>query len=153
MSNNIGVLQHLGPKKQTRKTHKIRIGFELYQIFMYTFLCQTVLIFPIYVPFAKRIEIFWFRGVSTIQVLGHFELYEAFMCYTVLIFPIYLYIIRRENLKNYVWRHGGIEDISYSKNLIKKIIKAFEPNHVFMFQNVLILPYCKILTCTKSSTQ
>ena len=67
------------------------------------------------------------------MVLGHFELYEAFMCHTVLIFPIYLYIICRENLKNYVWRHGRIEDISYSKNLIKKIIKAFEPNQVFMF--------------------
>ena len=61
MSNNIGVLQHLGSKKQTRKTYKIRIGFEIYQVSMYTFLCQTVLIFPIYVPFSKWIEIFWFK--------------------------------------------------------------------------------------------
>ena len=45
---------------------KIRKDFELYQVFMYTFLCQTVLTFPIHILFTKRIDTFWSGDISTI---------------------------------------------------------------------------------------
>ena len=41
---------------------------------MYDFLCQNVLIFPIYILFKKRIETFWSRDVTNIWVLAHLEL-------------------------------------------------------------------------------
>ena len=40
---------------------------------MYNFLCQNVLIFPMYILFTKRIETFWYRDVTNIWVLAHFE--------------------------------------------------------------------------------
>ena len=41
---------------------------------MYNFLCQTVLIFTVYILFTKIIETFWSRDVADILVLVHFEL-------------------------------------------------------------------------------
>ena len=41
--------------------------FELCSVFMYNFLCQTVLIFPI---FTKVTETFWSREVTDIWVLS-----------------------------------------------------------------------------------
>ena len=63
---DLGALKHFKPKNQTRKTDKIHKDFELY-FFMYNFLWQTVLIFPIYILFKKRIETFWFRDISNTQ--------------------------------------------------------------------------------------
>ena len=57
------VLPHFGPENQTRKIHKV---FELYQIFMYNFLCQTVLILSIYTLFIKRIDTFCSGGIETV---------------------------------------------------------------------------------------
>ena len=62
-------------------------SFELYQVFMYNFLCQTVLIL-IYIFLTKFIETFWSRDVTDIWVLAHFEIkiykyfwiYHVFMC-------------------------------------------------------------------------
>ena len=48
--------------------------FELYQVFMYDFLCQNVPIFPMYILFTKITETFWSRDVTDIWVLAHFEL-------------------------------------------------------------------------------
>ena len=91
----------LGQKNQTRKFVKIHEDFEIYQIFMYNFLCRTVLIFAICV-IHKRIDTISFGSVSRIQVLPYFEpkihmdfeLHKVFMynclCQTVLIFPIYI---------------------------------------------------------------
>ena len=39
----------LGPKNQTKKIYKIHKDFELYQVFMYNFLCQNVPILSYYV--------------------------------------------------------------------------------------------------------
>ena len=41
---------------------------------MPNFLCQNLLIFSMYILFAKRTETFWFRDVTNIWVLAHFEL-------------------------------------------------------------------------------
>ena len=40
---------------------------------MYNFLYQPVLIFSIYLMFAKKIRTFWSRDVTDIQVLVRFE--------------------------------------------------------------------------------
>ena len=61
----------LSSKNQTRKIVLIHKKIELYQVFMYNFLCQTVLIFSIYILFAKIIETFWSRGVTDIWVAAH----------------------------------------------------------------------------------
>ena len=63
------ILPHFGPENQTRKIHKV---FELYQIFMYNFLCQTVLIFLTYL-FTKRIDTFWSGGISSIRGISTFS--------------------------------------------------------------------------------
>ena len=87
---------------------------------MYNFLCQTVLIFPIYVLFTNRINTFWpggidifcFWGISTcwfknitpekfIKFIKIFELYQVFL-------------------------------------------------YNFLYENVPILPYCTLLTGTKN---
>ena len=62
-----GVLEHFRFKNQTRKIDRSSKDFELYQIVMYNFLWQTVLMFPIYILLTKRIEIFWFRDISNTQ--------------------------------------------------------------------------------------
>ena len=41
---------------------------------MHNFLCQNVLIFPMYILITKGIETFWSREVTKIWVLEHFEL-------------------------------------------------------------------------------
>ena len=48
----------LGLKNQKRKIAKIHKDFELYQVFMYNVICQTVPIFPIYMLFTKIIKTF-----------------------------------------------------------------------------------------------
>ena len=72
---NIGALKHFGPKKSDKKNCHIHIDFDLYYVFMYNFLCQTFLIFPIYIYilFTKRINTLWSGGISSMQVLAHFE--------------------------------------------------------------------------------
>ena len=73
---NIGVLAHFGPKKSEKKlTNFIKI-FELYQVFMYNFLCQIVPIFPVYILFTKRIETICPGGIETHfgqGILAHFR--------------------------------------------------------------------------------
>ena len=59
-----GYLDFLGPKNQTRKINEVHKAFELYQVFICNFLWQTVLIFPIYILFTKRIENFWFGDIN-----------------------------------------------------------------------------------------
>lgn len=43
----------LGQKNHTGKISNIKKGFELYQIFIHDFLCQTVPIFPLYILFTN----------------------------------------------------------------------------------------------------
>ena len=50
---SFGVLEHSGLKTWTRTTFKIHNKFELYQVFVYNFMCQNVVHFPIYVLFTK----------------------------------------------------------------------------------------------------
>ena len=52
---------------------RINKDFDLKQDFLYNFLCQTVVIFPIL--FIKMIEAFWSRDITitSIWVLKHFE--------------------------------------------------------------------------------
>ena len=61
----------LSSKNQIRKIVIIHKKIELYQVFMYNFVCQTVLIFSIYILFAKIIETFWSRGVTNIWVVAY----------------------------------------------------------------------------------
>ena len=85
---NLGVLKHFKFKNQTKKIVTCHTDFELYQVFMYSFLCQTVLIFTICIAFTKTIETFWSRDVTDIWVLAHLKLkiykkfwtYKVFMC-------------------------------------------------------------------------
>ena len=55
-----GVLEHFGSKESGK-------DFELYQAFMCNFLCETVLIFLIYIYilFTRRIDTFWSGGLET----------------------------------------------------------------------------------------
>ena len=62
----------LDSKNQTKKIAKTHKDFELYQIFMYNFQCQTVLIFPIYILFIKIIEAFWSRDVTSTRGIRKF---------------------------------------------------------------------------------
>ena len=41
--------------------------FQLYQVFVYNFLSQNMLIFPRYILFTKTIETFWSRDVTSIR--------------------------------------------------------------------------------------
>ena len=59
---------HFGLKKSDETIDKINKDFELYQVFMYNFLCQTVLIFPVYILLVKRIGTLWSRGIRTFWV-------------------------------------------------------------------------------------
>ena len=65
MPGGIILFAHFGPKNQARKVHK---DIEPNQAFMYSFMCQTVLIFPIYIYiyilFTKRIDAFWSEDIS-----------------------------------------------------------------------------------------
>ena len=53
-----GYYHILSPKNQTKKVVKMHTIFELYQVFIYTSLYQTVVIFTKYMLFAKIIETF-----------------------------------------------------------------------------------------------
>ena len=84
-------------KSRTRKTDKSHSNLELHQVIMYYFLCQNILIFPIFIYYSQK-------DVSVVyEVLGDFELkkscldlelYQAFMynflCKTALIFPVHI---------------------------------------------------------------
>ena len=59
---------HFGLKKSDKTIDKINKDFDLYQVFMYNFLCQTVLIFPVYILLVKRIGTFWSRGIRTFWI-------------------------------------------------------------------------------------
>ena len=48
-NTRLGVLGHFGSKNKKRKIVTIHKNFELQQAFMYNFLCQNVLIFPVYI--------------------------------------------------------------------------------------------------------
>ena len=48
---DLEVQHNLGLKNHARKISDIHKNFELYQVFMYNFLCQTVLTFPFYILF------------------------------------------------------------------------------------------------------
>ena len=41
---------------------------------MYKFVCQTILMLPIYLSFTKIIETFWSRDVTDIWELAYYEL-------------------------------------------------------------------------------
>ena len=69
----------------------INKDFDLYQVFMYDLLRQTVLISPICLLFTKIIEKAWSRDVTHIWVLTHkdlisskfinnFKLFQVFIC-------------------------------------------------------------------------
>ena len=45
----------LGPKSHTIEIDKIYEDFELYQVFMYNFLCQNIQIFPLYILYTLYI--------------------------------------------------------------------------------------------------
>ena len=69
---SLGVFGHFGLKNETRKTVKIPKDFELYQVFMYSFLCQNVLIFLIYILLTNRTETLLFRDTSSIRDIRKF---------------------------------------------------------------------------------
>ena len=69
---DLGVLGHFGTEIKTRKIVKIHKDFELYQVFMYNFLCQNVLVFSIYILFKNRIETFWSRDIRSIRGIRTF---------------------------------------------------------------------------------
>ena len=60
-------------KIRQEKQTKFKKIFELYQVFMYDFLCQTVLIFPIYILFTKKWTHFRLEVSVVYGVLAHFE--------------------------------------------------------------------------------
>ena len=79
---NLRVPGHFWPKISNDKIITSQKNFELYQVFMYNFLCQTLLIFPIYIYIyiererereRERIGTFWSRDINSIWVLARFE--------------------------------------------------------------------------------
>ena len=50
-------------------------AFELCQMSLHNFLCQNVLIFPLYILLARRIDTFWSEVVESLwsRVTGYFE--------------------------------------------------------------------------------
>ena len=138
---NIGALRNFGSKNQTRKNDKIHKEFELYQLFMYNFLCQTVLIFPIYTLFRKRMEKFWSRGISSIRGILYsgpkihkdFWTISSFQVFMHLpncsnISNIYIYILFTKRINTF-WSRGidtfylGLLRVFGPKNQAKKIDK------------------------------
>ena len=97
---NIGALRNFGSKNQTRKNDKIHKEFELYQLFMYNFLFQTVLIFPIYILFTKRMETFWFRDISTIRgiLYSGSKIHKDF--WTISSLQVFMHLPNRSNISN-----------------------------------------------------
>ena len=61
-----GVSRFWVQKIRQEKLLKFTKIFALYQVFMYNFLCQTVLIFLIYILVTKIIKTFWSRYVTDI---------------------------------------------------------------------------------------
>ena len=85
---NVGVLVHFGLGGiRTFCAQKIQIKFikffELYQVFMCNFLCQTVLIFPIYIYFTKEFTPFDMEVSVVYKVLAHSDpkIYNGFELY------------------------------------------------------------------------
>ena len=86
------VLKYFERKNLTNEIVTINKDFELYQVFMYDFLCQTVLIFLyihtyiyiyyilyiiytyIYVYYSQMNETFWSRDITNVPVLAYFKL-------------------------------------------------------------------------------
>ena len=64
---DLRVLAHFGSKKSYKKMDKTDKDFQLYQVFVYNFLSQNMLIFPRYILFTKTIETFWSRDVTSIR--------------------------------------------------------------------------------------
>ena len=60
----------MGQKKYTRKIDKIHKDLKLYQVFMHSFLCQTVLMFSVCILLTKRIDTFWSGGIETFKPEG-----------------------------------------------------------------------------------
>ena len=88
----------MGPKNQTRKIVKIHKSFELYQVFMYNFLCQTVLIFLIHILVTKIIQTFWsdiwvfaqkihkdFETIASLQVLNCFKYFLIYISWDIML--------------------------------------------------------------------
>ena len=124
-------------KSRTRKTDKSHSNLELHQVIMYYFLCQNILIFPIFIYYSQK-------DVSVVyEVLGDFELkkscldlelYQAFMynflCKTALIFPVHI------TQKNY-WHilvRGCYEILAQKikQKKLKNFINIFELYQVFV---------------------
>ena len=71
---SIGTFCHT--KSRQEKLLKIHKDFELYQVFIYNFLCQNILIFSIL--FTERIETFWPRDISSIWGIRTFWIISSF---------------------------------------------------------------------------
>ena len=78
MPGGIILFAHFGPKNQARKVHK---DIEPNQAFMYSFMCQTVLIFPIYIyiyiyiyiSYSQKELMHFGPKILVYRVLAHFE--------------------------------------------------------------------------------
>ena len=82
------VLGHFEPKK----SDKILEDVELYQVFMYKFLGQTILILPVHILCnANRIGTLWPKNSDkkVIKFKKIFELYQVLVCQNCLDTPIF----------------------------------------------------------------
>ena len=94
---------------------------ELYQVFLYNFLCQNVLIFPICIYFSQK-ELKHFGLEKLVYgILKHFEIQQVFMYnFSVLNrFKYFLIYILRQN----VTKNQTRKFLNYIKSLRAKFFK------------------------------
>ena len=71
-----GVSGYFGPKNITRLISYIQKDFELYQVLLHNFLCQNVLILPLYILLTRRITTFSPEGINTYLCWGIWKVWH-----------------------------------------------------------------------------
>ena len=109
------VLVHFVLKTSEKKSRKFtKLG--LYQVFMYSFLCQTVLICLIHILFIKRINTFWSKR-KTRKVV---KIHKTFWVYQVFVY-------------NILYENVPISHMVYYYHALKAYLTLLSKNCFFSF--------------------
>ena len=97
---DLGVLKHFELKNQRRKIVKIHKDFEQYQVFMYNFLCQNVLIFYLSTslpPSLPRyllvcLSLYLYLSLCLSVCLSVYLSLSLSLCLSIYLYILYIYI-------------------------------------------------------------
>ena len=112
---------------------KLTKGFAWYQVFMYNFLCQTVLIFPILILFTKRIDIFWSGGIDTFWSGG---IISTFWDQKIRLERLIKYIKIFELIKSSCTKMTWYSHIAYYRHTLKafqKLLTLLSKHWIYVF--------------------